>query len=430
MTVSFTPLPPAEAVDFFRKKGLVESYAWQDVWQEEHAAAFTVAKSTGYDILSDIFGAVDSALAEGTTFETFRRDLEPTLIKKGWWGRKESVDPLTGEVRKAQLGSRRRLRIIYDTNLRMARAAGAWERIERNKKRRPYLMYDAVNDGRTRPQHRAWDNTVLPVDDSWWETHYPPNGWKCRCTVIQLSERDLQRRRLNVSRQPVIKNRRYDNPRTGKPSLVPEGIDPGFAYNVGRARLRSITPAPAAEPFSDGSPLLIRGQPPRVSAFPPGDLPVRKVSADRLLPEGLAPEEYYRRFVQEFGLDEKGGFFTDVTGRVMPINDLLFRDAEGQWKILKKGRERYLSLLAETLLDPAEIWEEFIQHRVTGQFFLDRRYLVRFQVMDAGKPRDGIVAFEQRDNTWYGSTAFIADWLGAVKRRRKGVLIYKKGREK
>ena len=154
MTVSFTPLPPAEAVDFFRKKGLVESYAWQDVWQEEHAAAFTVAKSTGYDILSDIFGAVDSALAEGTTFETFRRDLEPTLIKKGWWGRKESVDPLTGEVRKAQLGSRRRLRIIYDTNLRMARAAGAWERIERNKKRRPYLMYDAVNDGRPRPQHR------------------------------------------------------------------------------------------------------------------------------------------------------------------------------------------------------------------------------------------------------------------------------------
>jgi uncharacterized protein with gpF-like domain len=32
-------------------------------------------------------------------------------------------------------------------------------------------------DGRTRPMHAAWHNTVLPFDHPFWKTHYPPNGW-------------------------------------------------------------------------------------------------------------------------------------------------------------------------------------------------------------------------------------------------------------
>ena len=43
--LSLKPLPPKEAIAYFRKKGLKKSFAWQDVWQEEHAKAFTVAKA-------------------------------------------------------------------------------------------------------------------------------------------------------------------------------------------------------------------------------------------------------------------------------------------------------------------------------------------------------------------------------------------------
>ena len=30
---------------------------------------------------------------------------------------------------------------------------------------------------------------MRPVDDDFWNTYYPPNGYNCRCTVVQTSER-------------------------------------------------------------------------------------------------------------------------------------------------------------------------------------------------------------------------------------------------
>jgi len=423
--ITFQPLPPTEAIRFFEKKGLAKSFAWQEVWHEQHAVAFTVAKSAGYDILGDVFGAVKSAIADGKTFETFQKELTPTLIKKGWWGVKEQVDPLTGEIVKVQLGSRRRLKIIYDTNLRMARAAGTWERIVRVKTRRPFLFYSAVLDGRTRPLHRAWHGTILPVDHPWWDTHYPPNGWRCRCTARQLSARDLKRRGLTVSKKaPVIKNRSYRNPRTGEVLPVPEGIDPGFGYNVGKANLRAITASPTSGNLPLAHPLS------RKAAGNLSPLPVRNVSSSRLLPDNLTEEEYYQKFAAEFGFDKKGGIFTDVAGTPLPINDLLFKFNNGRWKSNKRGRGKFMLLLADTLRNPDEIWQEMVLHRDSGKYFLDRRYLARFHIIENGTTRDGIVAFEMRGTQWHGSTVFSPDSSNPTEKRRSGNLIYKKGKNK
>lgn len=236
--VELEPLPPDEAVAFFRRKFDLTGFDWRDVSQQEHAAAFTVAKAMRLDILADIRSAVDEAIAGGMTFPQFRERLEPLLRAKGWWGRQPEIDPQTGERRMVQLGSPRRLRIIYQTNLRTALSAGRWERAQRVKALRPYLRYAAVLDTRTRPQHRDWHGTVLPVDHPWWKTHYPPNGWNCRCIVMQLSERDLARNGWKVGDAPEVRTRPWRNRRTGETIDVPEGIDPGFGYNVGRAAAR------------------------------------------------------------------------------------------------------------------------------------------------------------------------------------------------
>jgi len=37
-----------------------------------------------------------------------------------------------------------------------------------------------------RPEHAALDRVTLPPSDSFWEEFYPPNGWNCRCTVVQM----------------------------------------------------------------------------------------------------------------------------------------------------------------------------------------------------------------------------------------------------
>jgi SPP1 gp7 family putative phage head morphogenesis protein len=233
------PLPPEEAIAAFRRKGNVPSFAWQDLWQEEHASAFTVAKALRLDVLQDLRDGVDAAIVDGITFGEFKKRLKPLLVEKGWWGKAQMEDPLSGEMRTVQLGSPRRLRIIFDTNLRTSYAAGRWQQIQEVKEARPYLRYVAILDGRTRPQHRAWHGTILPVDSEWWTTNYPPNGWRCRCTVQQLSRRDLEREGFEVSDTPPPGGTRiYTNPRTGISLEVPEGIDPGFAYNPGVAAAR------------------------------------------------------------------------------------------------------------------------------------------------------------------------------------------------
>lgn len=234
LAVDFS-LPPERALAFFRSKGLQASFDWRDMQREEHDRAFTVAKLLDMDLLNDVRQAVEQAIAEGKTAKQFRDELTPLLQAKGWWGQQEMTDPETGEQRLVQLGSARRLQIIYDTNLSTSYAAGRWQSIVANATTAPYLLYNAVDDDRTRELHRAWDNTVLRWDDAWWQTHFPPNGWRCRCSVIQLSERDLRKLgKTGPDSAPPSPTREWINPRTGDVRQIPAGIDPGWDYHPGR----------------------------------------------------------------------------------------------------------------------------------------------------------------------------------------------------
>lgn len=231
-------LAPEAALAFFRAKGYATGFAWQDVWQREHDAAFTVAKMLDVDLLRDVRSAVDRAIADGQTLAQFREGLEPELMKAGWWGKAEMVDPATGETTLVQLGSPRRLETIFRVNMQASYAAGHWQQIQETKAEAPYLMYDAVDDGRTREEHRAWDGTVLPADDPWWDTHMPPNDFGCRCGVIQLSADQVRAMGLDVADEaPPDNPREYTNPRTGEVEMVPSGVGPGWAYNPGASRV-------------------------------------------------------------------------------------------------------------------------------------------------------------------------------------------------
>lgn len=107
-----------------QRKKLKPTDHWTDLWHGEHARYFTVARSTYADIINDVYDEVVKAIADGSTLKTFQDRLTPILQEKGWWGKAEDG---------VQLGSPRRLRTIYDTNLRTSYAAGRWERIQRRK---------------------------------------------------------------------------------------------------------------------------------------------------------------------------------------------------------------------------------------------------------------------------------------------------------
>lgn len=231
---SFGIGPPEAAASFLRDKEDRLSFSFRDVEPEEHAVAFTVAKVGQLDVLRTIREDVQRAIDEGRTLDQFRKDLEPKLRDKGWWGRGKMVDPVTGDERRVQLGSARRLRTIYRANLRSAYAAGQWERIERTRDVLPYLLYGLGPSDRHRPAHQAQAGTVRRADDPWWRWWFPPNGWGCRCHVRQVGEAEAQRRGVEPTVTPALIE--TTNPRTGEIRRHPPGVDPAWAGNPGLTR--------------------------------------------------------------------------------------------------------------------------------------------------------------------------------------------------
>lgn len=242
--VDFRPLPPKEAIAFFRQKGYRPTFSYLDMFHRAHSDSFTVAGVTRLDVLQDIRELMDAAIANGGTFAGFKKGMKERLSVKGWWQPVEVADEATGETKTVDLSDSRRLRTIFDTNLRMSYAAGQWTRIQRTKKALPFLCYKTVGDGRVRPQHRAWHNVVLPVDHPWWDTHFPPCDWSCRCQVVQMTAGMVTRSGLRVWDAPPEDGPpvRYENRRTGEVFHVPRGIHPSFAYNPGK---QSNFPDPA-----------------------------------------------------------------------------------------------------------------------------------------------------------------------------------------
>ncbi|WP_038907898.1 phage minor head protein [Dickeya oryzae] len=191
-------LPPKRAMQYLRKKGFAISWDWEEVWQEAHARAFTVAKVTRLDILEDIRAALQQALDEGKTGNWFRKELEPVLQRKGWWGPRDTTDPVTGEPATIQQGSPWRLDTIFRTNMSVLYSAGRWAEQMENVDDRPFWMYTGINDSHTRKSHLQLHGKVFRYDDPFWQAFYPPNGWRCRCSVIALSRDDIRARGLKV----------------------------------------------------------------------------------------------------------------------------------------------------------------------------------------------------------------------------------------
>ena len=260
-------LPHAEAIAWMaRRQRRTLTYDYLALARGEHARQFTVSRLARLDLLADVHRAIEQSVGGDLSRRDFVRDVRAVLARAGWWGVLEVVDPQTGEVLQTRFDNRR-LRLIYDTNVRQAHAAGQWARIERGKASHPYLRYITQRDERVRAEHRAWDNLVLPVDHAFWQTHLPPNGWRCRCRVVAMTQAELDAGSApsqsgggyqydpktgqvlrDASGQPIyrapqripfktdappIETRWHENRRTGEVRLVPVGIDPGFEHNPG-----------------------------------------------------------------------------------------------------------------------------------------------------------------------------------------------------
>lgn len=234
--IELEPLPHRSAIEYFRSKGYahqLQRFHHLDHFREEHARNWVVAKAMRDDISQAIRAEFDRAFSEGRTLDQFQADLAPRLQEMGWWGKSMMEDPVTGEMEEVQLGSMNRLRVIFDTNMRTAHAAGHWASIQRTKRAFPYLQYIQIERPTKRHDHARFHNKIWGVDDPIWLRIYPPNGYFCGCTVIQRTEGWMKRNGRVVDDPIDLDEEEWTHKRSGEVHMIPRGITPGFDTNPG-----------------------------------------------------------------------------------------------------------------------------------------------------------------------------------------------------
>ena len=210
------------AIDYLKGKLPEGTMRWDDLAGPVHGKVFAIAGATNTDLVSDIQKSLANALEKGQTITAFRKDFDAAVQKYGW-------------TYKGKRGWR--TAVIFNNNMRSAHMAGRWEQLLANQVNRPYLQYRTAGDSRVRPQHRAWNGLIYRIDDSFWQTHYPPNGWGCRCTVRAYSDGDLTALGAKVSPKFELKTRQVISQDGEIKDQVPKGIDPGWDHNVGQSWL-------------------------------------------------------------------------------------------------------------------------------------------------------------------------------------------------
>lgn len=161
---------PAEAVDYFKRKRIVTKPTFNKLEREAKAAAFYVSGIYREDVLTAFKTEIEDALEGGQS--------QQHVIK-------QFKDILAGASHK-ELGDFH-LENVFRSNMQTAYGVGQRKALEEVSDDLPYWELVAVGDDRTRPKHLALSGSVYPANHEFWDTHYPPYDFMCRCTVRALS---------------------------------------------------------------------------------------------------------------------------------------------------------------------------------------------------------------------------------------------------
>jgi len=369
---------PQEIIDYLQNKSLTLTYNYDELLKQAHHKAFSVAKVTRMDLLNDIHNSLVDALKNSKNFQAWKKDIIPTLQKKGWWGTQDITNPKTGEIKQVVIGSRR-LKTIYDTNMRVAYQKYRYEQMM-SLPLSVYFMYRSALLENTRESHRQKHGLVLHKDHPFWQKNYPPNDYNCKCTVTAHSKKDLANKRIT----PI--DDKFDNQID---SIASEYWDHNVGLFKGVAQLLKLD-------LSNVSNL-------------------RSISKNKEY-TNLSDTALLQAFYSKLGV-QKGDLFIDKVNDPMIIDDNLFLDKRTKkLKISKEERHLLLDEFIQTITNPDEIYLETDDYGTKKNMF---RYF-NFN----GKKEAILVVFRYFKDKTQGATIFHV--TRELEKRRQMKLIYKK----
>jgi len=409
-SAEYLSLPFSEAIGFFRDKVSLPTERWDDLWQGMHSRAFVVAGAMKGELLADLRAAVDKAISQGTTLAEFRKDFDKLVARHGW----------------NYKGDRAwRSAVIYDTNLSVAYSAGRYKGMTEAAVLavRPWWQYMPSSSANKRQEHVQWYGIVLRHDNPWWNTHYPPNGWGCKCGVMTMSNSQYQLLKGTLNTEtPDDGSYDYVNKRTGEVSQVPMGIDPGWDYNPGQAAWgKKLSDTAMAEYKSMAADAWASLTPGNWQTAGLAEKLLPAAAAAKLGPELKSTEETVAALVATLGGQEKIFSFATPDFRY----DLLV-NAETLGQHIDSSRTPFLPLLPEVLEDPQEVWLRFEQHKGTGKVVLRQRII---KTVGLGKEKAVLVVADAKDGMFEAWTMLPVGKGPYLNKQRAGQLVYSQGQK-
>lgn len=217
-----------EAVGWFRHRAPVTDGDFARMTGNAHERAFMVTGAAHLDLVTDVWEALDDALARGDSLRDFEEAVSEKLAAA--WGGDQPW----------------RVETIWRTNLQLAYSRGRYDQQSAPVVRelRPFLEYSAILDTRTTPHCRDWDGKVLRADDPAWANHTPPCHFNCRSTTITLT--DEQARERGIAPVPPSTPAsdgfgQAPGPKVWKPDLKKK---PAALAEVAKQKLEVVPPAP------------------------------------------------------------------------------------------------------------------------------------------------------------------------------------------
>lgn len=413
--IKLEPLAMKDALAFWKDKVKLSPGEFSRLSDAAKVRAFGVSGIAKGAELESVFNSLFRALDEGISFGEFKKECAAIFEKRGWTGKRAW-----------------RVDNIFRTNIQTAYNVGQYKEMMAVAQNRPFWMYDAVNDTRTRPAHRALDGKVFRYDHKFWDTWYPPNGFRCRCGVISMSEREMQRDGLKPETDDPTGT--LVEPKTPKGGKMPARLlmpDPGFNHHPGKTVWGGVVDA-AAGPDKWIDMARLKGADAfrrrKLSNVRAADIP--DLDEGMLLKGGLSDAVYHDEFVNRYGSEK---VVTDVAGEPVILSDRIFlKDKAGHtWKFDKPGHGETIPLVEDLLISPFEVWL-VPQQNEAGKIRLTRRYIGLWKTADKDRI-GGLAVMETSDGVWQGVTHFLPKkkrggrWdLNYVERQRKGLLLWGK----
>lgn len=272
------------------------------------------------------------------------------------------------------------LQTEYNLSVAVGQNSAAYVRFKAQKDDFPFVEYQTIGDSSVRAEHAKLNGLIFSLDDPEAMKLWPPNGYNCRCEMLQTNERPATVSSGKVAQEML-------NSEDAKWSKG--------QFNINRGDLKQVFTKKQFYSTTKGLPEKLNNMTfdkynlPKYNSFK-SDL--NKIDLDKTITSDNVKE----LFKKEKDTDIMG--FKDYLGRKMFLSEKRF-DLHIKGKYLNKQENRHQMFphIKDILNKPDEVWYN-TQDKLDGKF--QSRYLKFYQdmifVIDCETKGKGL-----QINTWY-----------------------------